>query len=54
MRRRRRIRRFYQIRSPNIRDRRFPSSGNRGLVFGMASLPVGVCVVLEIVFEIGN
>jgi enamine deaminase RidA (YjgF/YER057c/UK114 family) len=24
------------------------------LVFGMASLPVGVCVVLESIFEIGN
>ena len=24
------------------------------LVFGMASLPVGVCVVLETIFEIGN
>ncbi len=24
------------------------------LVFGMASLPVGVCIVLESIFEIGN
>src|ERR1700735_3698214 len=31
-----------------------PDKTSTRLVFGMASLPVGVCVVLESIFEIGN
>ncbi len=31
-----------------------PDKTSTRLVFGMASLPVGVCVVLETIFEIGN